>query len=150
MVLRDQRRRTTSMKGEEAEDARDEPNGLSSVLRRLASTSMPMAVPAIIFLAMNLLSFFSLRRISASAFTLIQQSKLIATAVLSRLILEKRLSEARWRALGTLLFAVLIICYETKPLPKTECGASGGALEAAGHQESELAAAAVRATEYIV
>ena len=48
---------------------------------RLAMSSAKMAVPAIIFLAMNLLSFVSLRRISASAFTLIQQSKIIFTAV---------------------------------------------------------------------
>merc|ERR1719198_1731720 len=128
MVLRDQRRRTTSMKGEEAEDARDEPNGLSAVLRRLAATSMPMAVPALIFLAMNLLSFVSLHRISASSFTLIQQSKLIATAVLSRIVLDKRISTARWRALGTLLCAVLIICFETRPSAKLspECSTGGG------------------------
>lgn len=96
-------------------DADGGPNSLVAVTRRLAVTSAPMAVPALIFLAMNLLSFVALRRISASAFTLIQQSKLIATAVLSRLILGKVLSVARWRALGTLLFAVLIISYETHP-----------------------------------
>ena len=96
-------------------DADGGPNSLGAVTRRLAVTSAPMAVPALIFLAMNLLSFVALRRISASAFTLIQQSKLIATAVLSRLILGKVLSVTRWRALGTLLFAVLIISYETHP-----------------------------------
>ena len=37
--------------------------------RRLAVSSLPMAVPAFIFLSMNLLSFVALRRISALAFT---------------------------------------------------------------------------------
>ena len=164
MVLRDQRRKSAaSVKGDEAEDGQanvvkdDSPHGLQPVLRRLASTSAPMAVPAIIFLAMNLLSFVSLRRISASAFTLIQQSKLIATAVLSRLLLDKQLSEGRWRALGTLLFAVLIICHQTKPLPKSECAplaarsANGApAAGASADEEMEAVAAAARAADYVV
>merc|ERR1719446_724907 len=108
MVLR--ARRPSS--GREEHDERDE------VAKRLAVTSLPMAVPALIFLAMNLLSFVALRRISASAFTLIQQSKIIATAVLSRLVLDKHVSIGRWRALITLLFAVLIICHETRPAEK--------------------------------
>ena len=129
MVLRDMRVRSAKSEEEAELDTREEPNGLSAVTRRLTLTSAPMAVPALIFLAMNLLSFVSLRRISASAFTLIQQSKLIFTAVLSRILLGKTLSYVRWRALGTLLCAVLIICYETRPLPPPTCapaGASGG------------------------
>jgi hypothetical protein len=55
MVLRDKRQRTTSKGEDSTEEVRDDnPNGLSAVLRRLAATSIPMAVPAIIFLAMNL------------------------------------------------------------------------------------------------
>ena len=56
MVLRDHRRRTAAnLKGEEMEDgqeAREDPANATSVLKRLASTSAPMAVPAIIFLAL--------------------------------------------------------------------------------------------------
>jgi len=92
---------------------------------RLLFSSAEMAVPALIFLAMNLLSFVSLHRISASAFTLIQQSKLIFTAVLSRLLLNKVLSLQRWRALLSLLFAVLTICHQTSPMRKPACGPSG-------------------------
>ena len=87
----------------------------------LVATSLKMLVPAAIFLAMNLLSFVALRRISASAFTLIQQSKLIFTALLSRLLLERRLSSARWRALLTLFCAVLIICQQTSPHEAMGC-----------------------------
>ena len=66
-----------------------EGSSLCQTLRRLAATSPKMAVPAFIFLAMNLLSFVSLSRISASAFSLIQQSKIIFTALLSRVLLNK-------------------------------------------------------------
>ena len=54
-----------------AEPGADE--SIAAVARGLMTSSLPMAVPALIFLAMNLLSFVALRRISASAFTLIQQ-----------------------------------------------------------------------------
>ena len=125
MVVRAANARSSSKHNDEEvsslEGAVSSPDTVSSVSKRLAVTSAPMAVPALIFLAMNLLSFVSLRRISASAFTLIQQSKLIFTAVLSRLLLGKTLSYVRWRALGTLLFAVLIICYETRPQQAPEC-----------------------------
>ena len=62
------------------------PSFRGCVGERLVATSTQMLVPALIFLAMNLLSFVALRRISASAFTLIQQTKIIATAVLARLL----------------------------------------------------------------
>ena len=59
MVLRDQSRRSAAnAKGDEDEGGQepreDAHGGLSLVFRRLASTSAPMAVPALIFLAMNL------------------------------------------------------------------------------------------------
>ncbi len=82
---------------------------------RLASTSAKMAVPALIFLTMNLLSFVALNRISAAAFSLIQQSKIAFTAILARLLLGRVLSQTRWRALLTLTAAVLIICQQTGP-----------------------------------
>lgn len=87
----------------------------SAIAKRLIVSSGPMAVPAVIFLAMNMLSFVALRRISASTFSLIQQSKIIFTAGLSRAILNKQLSEARWRAIIGLLFALLVICDATHP-----------------------------------
>ena len=96
---------------------------LAGATRRLVTSSLPMAVPALIFLAMNLLSFVALRRISASAFTLIQQGKIVATAMLSRFLLGKLISPARWRALCTLLCAVLIICHQTHPQNAQACGA---------------------------
>lgn len=88
---------------------------------RLLFSSAAMAVPAFLFLAMNLLSFVALERISASSFTLIQQTKIIFTALLSRALLGKILSPSRWRALLSLLLAVLIICQQTQPQPRAAC-----------------------------
>ena len=124
---------------------------LAGAARRLATSSLPMAVPALIFLAMNLLSFVALRRISASAFTLIQQGKIVATAMLSRFLLGKLISPARWRALCTLLCAVLIICHQTHPQTvqacSTEDAATGGAGGAGGAQSPQADEAERLATE---
>jgi hypothetical protein len=105
---------------------------LAAAARRLVTSSLPMAVPALIFLAMNLLSFVALRRISASAFTLIQQGKIVATAMLSRFLLGKLISPARWRALCTLLCAVLIICHQTHPQTVQACSTEDAAASSAG------------------
>ena len=124
---------------------------LAGAARRLATSSLPMAVPALIFLAMNLLSFVALRRISASAFTLIQQGKIVATAMLSRFLLGKLISPARWRALCTLLCAVLIICHQTHPQTvqacSTEDAETGGAGGAGGAQSPQADEAERLATE---
>jgi len=166
MVLRSRPSRESRETGED-ETRGEPPTSIGDVAKRLAFTSAPMAVPAFIFLAMNLLSFVSLHRISASAFTLIQQSKLIATAVLSRVVLGKELSQARWRALFTLLCAVLIICFETRPSAReaqkcTESPSSGGggvaasghvrelAASSSGAAAAEQASATLRAAEYVV
>jgi len=113
MLAHDRLKRAPSADDDDGAAPRESASVLGQA-KRLTTSSLPMAVPAVIFLAMNLLSFISLRRISASAFTLIQQSKIIFTAVLSRLILGKSISAQRWRALISLLLAVLIICYETR------------------------------------
>ena len=124
---------------------------LAGATRRLVTSSLPMAVPALIFLAMNLLSFVALRRISASAFTLIQQGKIVATAMLSRFLLGKLISPARWRALCTLLCAVLIICHQTHPQTVQACGtedaAPSGAVGAGGAQSPAADEAERLATE---
>jgi len=130
-------------KDESADEA--EITDSNAMLRRLVEKSLPMAVPAGIFLAMNLLSFIALRRISASAFTLIQQSKIIATAILCRWFLDRKISPTKWRALGTLLGAVLVICHQTHPdtLKTPNCDTADGAHGAESGPGTESAAAHV-------
>ena len=73
------------------------------------------------------------------------QTKIIATAVLSRLLLSRKLGLIRWRALGTLLCAVLVICHETQPSHGVDCesGAAGAGVSAAAAAEYLLGVGAV-------
>ena len=65
----------------------------------LASNSMKMFVLALIYGAMNVLSFVALKRIDAAAFTVCAQLKILTTAFFSVLILKRHLTWTKWRAL---------------------------------------------------
>mmetsp|Transcript_19110 Transcript_19110/g.48675 ORF Transcript_19110/g.48675 Transcript_19110/m.48675 type:complete len:370 (+) Transcript_19110:41-1150(+) len=71
-----------------------------------------MLVPASLFLAMNILGFLALRNMPAGMFAVLQQCKIVTTAVLSRLMLARRLSWSKWRALLLLLAGVVLITHE--------------------------------------
>jgi UDP-sugar transporter A1/2/3 len=77
-------------------------------LKYLAQTSRKMAVLALIYGAMNILSFISLRNIGAGLFTIIAQCKILTTATFSTIILNRRYSQTKWRALVSLMFGVLL------------------------------------------
>lgn len=68
----------------------------------LVQRSELMLVPAVIFFAMNLLSFVSLKRIDAATFTILAQGKIASTALCSVAMLGRRLSAHQWRALALL------------------------------------------------
>jgi UDP-sugar transporter A1/2/3 len=67
-----------------------------------------MFVLAVIYGIMNILSFVSLRNISAGMFTIFAQCKILTTAVCSTLILKQHYSWAKWRALIALMLGVLL------------------------------------------
>lgn len=77
-------------------------------LTYLVRTSRKMAVLALIYGAMNILSFVSLRNISAGMFTIFAQCKILTTATFSTLILKRSYSWTKWRALIALMFGVLL------------------------------------------
>jgi UDP-sugar transporter A1/2/3 len=77
-------------------------------LKYLASTSRKMAVLALIYGAMNILSFISLRNIGAGMFTIFAQCKILTTATFSTFILNRKYSLTQWRALIALMFGVLL------------------------------------------
>jgi len=74
-----------------------------------------MAVPACMYLIMNMLGFVSLNRIDAGTFAVIQQSKIFFTALFQRCFLNRVLSQAKWCALVTLVLGVLLISLEARP-----------------------------------
>lgn len=67
-----------------------------------------MLVLALIYGAMNILSFVSLRNISAGMFTIFAQTKIITTATFSTIMLKRQYSWTKWRALVALLMGVLL------------------------------------------
>lgn len=108
--------------------ATDAPPGqLLAQLQWLMRRSLKMAVPAVLYLAMNMLGFVSLLRIDAGTFAIVQQSKMFFTALFQRIFLARTLSLPKWSALIVLVLGVLLISLESQP--KT---APGPALPSAG------------------
>ena len=81
---------------------------LSDRLMYLVETSKKMFVLALIYGAMNILSFISLRNISAGMFTIFAQCKILTTATFSTLLLRRQYSWTKWRALVSLMLGVLL------------------------------------------
>lgn len=77
-------------------------------LRYIIRHSHKMLVLALIYGAMNILSFVSLRNIGAGMFTIFAQCKILTTATFSTLLLKRRYSATQWRALVGLLLGVLL------------------------------------------
>jgi UDP-sugar transporter A1/2/3 len=77
-------------------------------LRYLLKRSSKMAVLAGIYGAMNILSFVSLRNISAGMFTVFAQLKILTTATCSSVMLRRSYSMTKWRALISLMMGVLL------------------------------------------
>lgn len=82
----------------------------------LVAHSVPMVVPALVYLAMNILSYVSLARIDAGTFTVMAQMKLLTTAVCSVAFLGRSLSMLRWRALLLLVMATMLISLHDHPV----------------------------------
>jgi UDP-sugar transporter A1/2/3 len=81
---------------------------LAQRLQYLVQTSKKMFFLALIYGAMNILSFVSLRNISAGMFTIFAQCKIMTTATCSSIILRRKYSWTKWRALTALMLGVLL------------------------------------------
>jgi UDP-sugar transporter A1/2/3 len=90
------------------EEGTNEGTNFQERLKYLAMTSRKMAVLALIYGAMNILSFISLRNIGAGMFTIFAQCKILTTATFSTIILQRKYSTTQWRALIALMFGVLL------------------------------------------
>mmetsp|Transcript_21605 Transcript_21605/g.26755 ORF Transcript_21605/g.26755 Transcript_21605/m.26755 type:complete len:392 (+) Transcript_21605:73-1248(+) len=96
----------------------------SARLSTLVSKSWKMAFLAIMYGAMNILSFVALRNIGAGMFTIFAQCKILTTAGFSSLMLGRRYSMPRWRAMLQLMLGVLLF---SEPIWKKLEG--GGVIE---------------------
>lgn len=88
----------------------DDPDSesLQKRLLYLVKTSKKMMVLACIYGAMNILSFVSLRNIGAGLFTIFAQAKIFTTALFSTIILNRKYTWTKWRALISLVLGVLL------------------------------------------
>jgi len=91
-------------------------------VKREVKSSCAMAVPAVTYLIMNLLSFKAIALVDATVFAMIAQLKILSTAGFSLTVLGRRLSTQQWRAIYVLTLAVTMITYQ-----KGSGGASGTA-----------------------
>lgn len=80
----------------------------SSHLKRLAMTAQKMLMLSLIYGIMNILSYVALKNVSAGIFTICAQLKILTTASFSTIMLNKRYSWTKWRALFTLIIGVLL------------------------------------------
>lgn len=104
------------------------PNGLKNHLQYLTRTSAKMFILALIYGAMNILSYVSLRNIGAGIFTIFAQMKIMTTATFSTIILRRQYSWARWRALASLMLGVLLFSEPIWGDPEKRKSVAGGSV----------------------
>ena len=94
---------------------RGNPGGLLAHLRRVARHSPRMAVPALVYLVVNLISYPALEHINASVFTAISQLKVLATAFFAVVMLGTPVSLRKWRTLTVMVLGVTLVSWQSAP-----------------------------------
>jgi len=79
-----------------------------SHIYHLITTSQKMLMLSIIYGLMNILSYVALRNVSAGVFTICAQLKILTTATFSTIMLRRKYSWTKWRAIISLILGVLL------------------------------------------
>ena len=85
------------------------------------------AVPALLYLVQNNLIFFAMGRVDAPTFQVLYQSKVVLTAVLSVLLLGRRLRTRQWLALALLTAGIVAVQRANEHSGGKAKGGGGGA-----------------------
>ncbi|EAL49481.1 UDP-N-acetylglucosamine transporter, putative [Entamoeba histolytica HM-1:IMSS-B] len=80
-----------------------------SHLKYLIMTSLISSIPAFIYFFQNILCQVSLANIQPGLYAVLTQVKILSAAILSVLILGKKLTATQWRSLATLVLAVITV-----------------------------------------
>ncbi|EDR26118.1 UDP-N-acetylglucosamine transporter, putative [Entamoeba dispar SAW760] len=80
-----------------------------SHLKYLIMTSLISSIPALIYFFQNILCQLSLANIQPGLYSVLTQVKILSAAILSVLILGKKLTATQWRGLATLVLAVITV-----------------------------------------
>lgn len=71
--------------------------------------SWKLAIPACLFVLQSSLQYFAVSHLDSATFQVTSQFKILPTAVLSVLLLKRRLSTRKWAALALLMLGVIIV-----------------------------------------
>ncbi|CAN0198877.1 unnamed protein product [Discosporangium mesarthrocarpum] len=117
----------------------------------LMKHSLRMLVPALIFWAMNLLSFVSLARIDASTFTVCAQMKVLTTAIFSVVMLNRSLHPRKWRSLLLLVVSVTLVSDGSfRSSAEGSSGQDGGGAITVGDDDSGRVTRGVDSLSYLL
>ena len=100
----------------------------------IMGTSLPMAIPAVVYLVQNTLNYIALQSIPSATHAILVQLKLLTTAIFAVLILRKQIFFYQWRALFLLFIGIVLVQWPTSsptpppagPLADTALSASTG------------------------
>jgi len=84
-------------------------HAMGAKLWYLARSSGKMLTLAAIYGVMNVLSYVSIRRVDAAVFTVCAQLKILTTAAFSVVLLRRRVSATKWRALLQLVLGCVLV-----------------------------------------
>lgn len=89
------------------------------------SEALKTSVPALLYLVQNNLQYLAVTHLDASTYAVLYQLKIITTALLSVVILSKKLTGGQWVALTLLTAGVsIVVLAQVSPADKKEVGSS--------------------------
>jgi len=86
---------------------------LAGKLIWLIQNSLVMSVPALCYFFQNVLAYTALENLSSSVYGVLQQAKILTAAVFSVILLRKKISLTRWRALVLLFLGAALVEHHT-------------------------------------
>ena len=99
----------------------------------IMATSLPMAIPAVVYLVQNTLNYVALKSIPSATHAILVQLKLLTTAIFAVLILRKQIFFYQWRALFLLFIGIVLVQWPTSSAPPPPAGGlADGAIAASG------------------
>jgi len=90
----------------------------------LLRTALPLSIPAGVYFIQNNLAFLALQHLDAPTFNVLAQLKLLTAAVFAVILLKRRLSSRKWRALFLLIVGVVLIILATDQTSRAAAAAA--------------------------
>jgi len=79
----------------------------------LIKNSLVMGVPALCYFVQNLLAYTALENLSSSVYGVLQQAKILTAAIFSVVLLRKKISLTKWRALLLIFLGATLVEHHT-------------------------------------